>query len=208
MRGLVLLCLVLLGDARAAALQRDLGQRLLYHRAIELPADLPASESARKQPLILDLRYARGDEAAAIATQAWLKFHASSRTPVFILANRETSEPLRAALAELRRTAGILIVGRAARNFEPDVPVQTSAEDERRAYDALAAGVPVATLLTDNPDKVRNDEASLSRDRVAEASAEAAREQASSAGPERPPVDLALQRAVHLHRALVALKKL
>jgi len=60
-------------------------------------------------------------------------------------------------------------------------------------------------LLTDNPDKVRNDEASLSKDRVAEASAEAT--DRANKKP-APPIDVALQRAVHLHRALVALRKI
>lgn len=189
----------------AAPLQRELGERLLYHRAVNLPADLPPEPKGRKQPIVLDLRYAQGDEAAAIATQAWLKFYASARTPVFVLANADTSGDLRRVLAALRRAPGILTIGRATRTFEPDVTVQTSADAERKAYDALVAGAPVAALVIDHPEKVRNDEASLSRDRLAEAAADAV-EDAKSQPP--PPIDVALQRAVHLHRALVALRKI
>lgn len=189
----------------AAPLQRELGERLLYHRAVDLPADLPPAPKGRKQPIVLDLRYAQGDEAAAIATQAWLKFYASARTPVFVLANADTSGELRRVLAALRRAPGIVIVGRASRSLEPDVPIKTTADAERQAYDALAAGAPVAALVIDHPDKVRNDEASLSRDRLAEAAADSV-EETKSKPP--PPIDVALQRAVHLHRALVALRKI
>ena len=82
-----------------------------------------------------------------------------------------------------------------------------SIEEERRAYDALEAGASVNSLLADNPNKVRNDEASLSKDRLAEASADAA-DNALSGKRAPPPIDATLQRAVHLHRALAALKKI
>ena len=63
-----------------------------------------------------------------------------------------------------------------------------------------------ARCSTDNPNKVRNDEASLSKDRLR---AKRPRMPANDAGEEAPPpIDVALQRAVHLHRALVALKKI
>ncbi len=207
MRFLFLFLIGLGSIGGAVPLQHELGQRLLYHRVTELPGDLPAAERARKQPLVLDLRFVNGDEKTAIATQGWLKFYASPRSPVFVLANIGTGAALRAALAALRRTPGLMVVGRPGRNFEPDVRVQTSPEEERRAYDALTAGTPIALLLTENPDKVRNDEASLSRDRLADASADATAEEISGRTP-RPPVDAVLQRAVHLHRALVALRKL
>ncbi|MDO8544929.1 MAG: hypothetical protein Q7S40_31180 [Opitutaceae bacterium] len=208
MRAFLILLLASVTATVAAPLQRELGQRLLYHRVTELPADLPATAGpARKQPLVLDLRFVQGKEAAAIATEAWLKFHASARTPVFVLANAETGGELRRMLAGLRRSPGVLVVGRPGRNFEPDVAVQTAAADERRAYDALASGTAVGSLMTDNPEKVRNDEASLSRDRLADASADAATDEIRGK-TERPPVDAVLQRAVHLHRALVALRKL
>ena len=82
--------------------------------------------------------------------------------------------------------------------------MKTSAEEERRAYDALEQGVAIDTLLSDNPNQVRNDEASLSKDRVAEAAAESA----DATKRVTPPLDATLQRAVHLHRALVALKRI
>jgi hypothetical protein len=99
------------------------------------------------------------------------------------------------------------VVGVEGGQFRPDVAVKISPEDDRRAYDALEKGTPITVLLADNPNKVRNDEASLSKDRVAEASADAADE--ALAGKRAPaPIDATLQRAVHLHRSLVALKRL
>jgi hypothetical protein len=110
-------------------------------------------------------------------------------------------------LAGHDRGTGIVVVGIAGTDFRPDVPVKASAAEERRAYDALDQGAVLTTLLADNPTKVRNDEASLTRDRPPEPPA-ATPSDPAAAKREPPPMDLTLQRAVHLHRALVALKKI
>jgi hypothetical protein len=191
--------------AAAAPLTRDLGEGLLYHRVHELPADLPA-RSAAKGALVLDVRYVRGEAEAGVALAAWLRFRASARTPVFVLANAATAPAVRRALAELGPADGVMVIGAAADDFAPDIAVSISAGEERRAYDALATGVALAAVLVENPDKVRNDEASLSRDRLAEASADATGEAEKTPPP--PPIDAALQRAVHVHRALRALRKI
>lgn len=196
-------------SAVAAPLERDLGQGLKLYRVHELPADLPpaAPASGRVPPCVVDLRYAKADADAASALQAWLRFRAKPRAPVFVLANAETSPALLRVLAQREPGAGVAVIGAASGKLKPDVVVRTTTEEERRAYDALENGATVAALLTDNPDKVRNDEASLSRDRLAEASADTATD---ALAPKRDAavVDAALQRAVHLHRALVALRKL
>lgn len=202
-RSLFLLGILLVIPAKAAPLTRDLGQGLVYHRARELPTDLPAGSPTRKQPSVLDLRYAKGAGEAVSALMAWLKAWAGPVTPVFVLANGDTDRDLRRALAGFEPDAAVMLIGVPARDFRPDIAVQTSAEKERQAYDALESGSSLAVLLTDNPDKVRNDEASLAKDRLAEAVADDVANRES-----RPPVDAALQRAVHVHRALVALKKL
>jgi hypothetical protein len=201
------LCLCAAGIA--APLERDLGHGLRLYRVRALPADLPpASESGGKAAAcVVDVRYVFAEADAAAAFGAWLRFRAKPRAPVFVLANAQTSNALLRVLAERERGGGAVLIGVGGRQLEPDSPVRTTAQDERRAYDALEKeGVAVEKLLTENADKVRNDEASLSRDRLAEASADAA---AEALDPQsRPPIDVALQRAVHLHRALLALKKL
>lgn len=189
---------------QAAPFKRDLGRNLVLHRVQELPADLPALDQARRQPAVLDMRYVRGDQAAAAAVQAWLRSHASARTPVFVLANAETGS----ALVAHDDLAHVLVIGAAGRDFTPDIAVQSTPEDERRAYDALAAGADFSTLITENPTKIRNDEASLSRDRSTEPDTDPSASGAAKEAAASPPVDAALQRAVHLHRALLALKKI
>lgn len=212
-RRLVSFCALVAGllataaTAMAAPLTRDLGQGLGYHRASALPADLPSRDAGAKGALVLDLRYARGDAVAGTALDAWLRFRASARAPVFVLANAATAAELRTVLAAHSPGTGVLVIGGPAADFRPDIAVQISPDDERRAYEALAEGVALAAVLVENPDKVRNDEASLSRDRLAEASADAAAD-AAQKKPVPPPIDTALQRAVHLHRALKALRKL
>lgn len=187
---------------QAAPLARELGQGLALHRVRALPGDLPAAD-ARRQPLVLDLRYVPGDAAAATALQTWLRAHATQRTPIFVLANAATSAALRDALTARRLPAHTLVIGTPASGFTPDIAVAANTDDERRAYDALDGGTEVALLLTENADKTRNDEAALTRPPRFSGATEGATKAASPA-----PLDLALQRAVHLHRALVALKKL
>jgi hypothetical protein len=171
-------------------------------RVHSLPGDLPPKPTGRIPPYIVDLRYVRADAAAAATFSEWLKARATPRTPVFVLANADTAIPLLKVLAGHERGRGIVVVGIERAPFHPDIKVKGTAEDERRAYDALEEGADIKALLTDNPDKARNDEASLSKDRLAEASADATGKKTS------PPIDATLQRAMHLHRALVALKKI
>lgn len=194
--------------ALAAPVERELGGGLSYFRVHELPADLPAKPEGHASPCIIDLRYVQADGDAATAFTAWLKFRASPHSPVFVLANAETSGALKRALAEHEQGVGVVVIGIPARQFRPDVAATGSAQNERKAYDALEQGAAPTALLTDNPDKVRNDEASLSKDRLAEASADSAEDSLAPKGTKPPPVDVTLQRAVHLHRAIVALKKI
>lgn len=192
----------------AAPVETDLGSGLVYVRVHELPADLPSKPATeRVRPCVIDLRYVQGGAEEATTFMAWLKFRATQRAPVFVVANSATSGALRTALAAHERSSGIVVVGIPGEGFRPDVAAKGSADTERNAYNAFEQGSALAKLLAENPDKVRNDEASLSKDRLAEASADAA-DDVIKGKRAAPPLDAALQRAVHLHRALVALKKI
>ena len=147
--------------AAAKPLILDLGQGLAYHRAQTLPADLPAASPARPQPLVLDLRYTTGGPDAAITLAAWLKFRAVPRTPVFILANAETSPALRAAFAEREDTPGLIVLGLNGPDFTPDLALTADPATARRAYDALTQPEALTTLITPTLTKARNDEAAL-----------------------------------------------
>jgi hypothetical protein len=204
--GALLLFLFVAGLAAAAPLTRDLGRNLAYFRVHTLPADLPSTDGARKQPCVLDLRYVHGNEAAAEAVQAWVKFHAGPHTPVFVLANAETDAALLPPLNARAVAGNIIVIGAPSETFTPDIATPTTPENERRAYDALEAGTEISALMTENPDKVRNDEASLNKDHSSETETPA--EDTTKPHPAARPIDAALQRAVHIHRALVALKRL
>lgn len=203
---LVLMALTVLGTAgQAAPLERDLGEGLGYVRLQELPGDLIPSDTSHVIPSVVDVRYLLADTASASAFATWLNVRARSRAPVFVLANEATSPEVLQLLSRRAAGSGVVVVGAQAQRFEPDIMVLTTRENERRAYEALAEGASLGSLLTDNPGKVRHDEASLSRDRSEEPSVEPA---GSGSTAERPPLDVTLQRAVHLHRALMALRKI
>src|SRR5262249_16732245 len=132
-----LLLFLTAGRAGAAPLVRDLGQGLVYCRVHELPADLSSvAPGGTQTPRVLDLRYVRGDRAAARPLEAWVGFNATLRTPVFLLANDHTSAALLEPLFH-HPAVGLIVLGpSSAKEFEPDVAVKVSAEADRKAYDA------------------------------------------------------------------------
>lgn len=197
--------LAMAGGVFGAPLERDLGRGLGYYRIRELPADLPPAVKARPRALVIDLRFVEAGGDAATQFQRWLADRATRKAPVFLLANSSTAAALLPP-AERDPAMAVMVVGAPGGGFRPDIAVSTTPANERRAYDAMTAETPIATLILENAGKVRNDEASLSNDRLAQASADSAAD--AERPPVRPPFDAALQRAVHLHRALVALKKL
>jgi hypothetical protein len=94
---------------------------------------------------------------------------------------------------------------------------------ERRAYDALEKGASIDSLISAPVVKERNDEERLdqehledsappdqARDAPKSETADSAPDAGQPAMPPAPPplIDPVLQRAVQLHRALVALKRL
>jgi hypothetical protein len=192
-------------EAPAAALVRDLGQGLSYYRVHELPSDLPSPPSGRPGPCVLDLRYAKASEIAASALRAWVKFNVTARAPIFVLENAATSPTLLVSLAG-NTTPGLVVLAPASAGLGPDIAVRVSDDTDQRAYDALEKGAPVQSLLSDFPDKPRVDEAYLEKEHIADIDApEVAGDKVS---PPAPLVDAMLQRAVQLHRGLLALKRI
>jgi hypothetical protein len=109
----------------------------------------------------------------------------------------------------------VVTIGPASSEFKADIPVVVSPQADRLAYDALAKGTPIEDLVAHKLAKPRRDEAELARQRTngntdeedEEPSPKAA---ATPAAPavEAPVTDLVLVRAVQLHRALLALRRL
>lgn len=203
------LLLILSATALSAApVTRDLGQGLVYFRAHHLPADLPADAALKRRPCVLDLRYVAADAAGAQAFDHWLRSHAAPKTPVMVIANQDTSPLLLKPYASATAVPGLIVIGPAAANLATDIAVNVTPRRERRAYDALETGESVEQLIDDNPPKARNDEARLARDHLSDTEMAAENPPPTPDAPPPHPVDPELQRAVQLHRALLALKRL
>ncbi len=196
------------GLIQAAPLQRSLADGLVYFRVHTLPADLPSDQALQKRACVLDLRYTTSDAAGATVLNGWLKFHSAPRTPIFALVNGGTANVVADALRENDSLPGLLTVGIAGQNFEPDIAVTATAKDERKAYDALEHGATIAALTTDNPQKQRNDEASLAHDRPQDAPTDPddLAEPEKPAAKSAPLIDAVLQRAIQVYRGLKAMK--
>ena len=194
----------LAAESRAAVSVRDLGQGLAYYRVHELPADLPSAPTGRPGPCVLDLRFAKSDDPAASALRAWIKFNATVHTPIFVLENGATSPALQAALPA--GIAGLVVLAPESAKLNPDIAVRVPEERDRRAYDALEKGAPIESLLSDYPAKPRIDEEYLEKEHLADS--EAPEPNTDKPSPPGPLVDALLQRAVQLHRGLLALKRI
>jgi hypothetical protein len=206
--------------ALAAPLVRSLGRNLVYLRVHTLPDDLPASVSSPGHPvsLVVDLRFVQASDKAAGAFSAWLKFQAKPATPVIVLINAQTSPALLAPLDDAVSPAGVVSIGPASAALKPDIALALSADADRLAYDALEHGTPIEELITPKLDKARHDEATMSKERAAGVTSEEdsdsdfIEETPTPVKPAEPmahaPFDAVLQRALQLHRALLALRKI
>ena len=190
------------GSARASIV-RDLGSGLTYYRVHQLPQDQPSPPSGRPGACILDLRYAKSDEASAAALRAWIKFNVSVHAPVFVLENAATDPALLAAVPGGGQP-GLIILAPIGDKIGPDIAVRVGPREDRKAYDALDKGADVKSLLSDYPDKPRIDEAYLEKEHIPDSESP---EVPTDKLPLRPLIDPMLQRAVQLHRGLVALKR-
>jgi len=202
---------------RVVTTQSDSGER-----ALALPTAL-SGEAA----LVLDLRYVAGAEREAQRLSEWLSAHADrslGMLPVFFLVNAETAPELREVAAQFAQSYRALLIGPTGDGVLPDIALAIDAQEERAAYTALASGeADIAGLIGEGvaADKRRYDEAAVI---AAHAAQEAGHEPTEGAAPRRRrsgaasaeiaestkevgnavlvrPVDLALQRAIHLHRA-------
>jgi hypothetical protein len=205
----------------APAAPQDLGRNLTYVRLRHLPDDAAVLTAVWSAPaLIVDLRYPAGDGAHALPAGLPARTGAA---PLFVLVGPGTPVELLAALRE--RAPGLITLGLPAPGLAPDIAPAVTPEADRRAYDALDAGTPVDALTNVTITKQRFDEAALTREHdhpedgtvappdVPAPPAGPPAPPAAAAAPAKPPeppplVDVVLQRAVQLHRALLALGKL
>lgn len=204
------------GARAAESIIADLGDGLGYCRGHEIPADLPP-RPPEPRALVLDLRFATAGPTAGKLLDAWLEFRATPSTPVLVLVNGATAPELGAVLAANRARPGLLTIGRAAGPLVPDIIVAASPDADRQAYDALEHGGAPAALLAEHVDKPRADEAAIMRERANPPPVDEDDDDVADVNPPpamdahpapAPVVDLTLRRAVQVHRALRALRKL
>jgi len=212
-----------------AAIEKDLGQALAYFRVTDASADQAAVIDAieHRPALVLDLRSLSADDEFADKIHAVLAKTPAAHAVRIVLINSSTAPALVTTLNDDNLNAVITIGPRSA-VIKPDVAVTTSDDDDRKAFAALTSGTPLETLIADTRDKRRYDEAKLVHDHAngiipgdaelpADAEDDSVAEPTSGKKaadaekkPEPPPPlhDLVLERAVQLHRSLLALKKL
>lgn len=198
----------------------ELAPGLAYFRITDLTKDAADVITALgKDSVVLDLRCALGSpEAAAALGQRLEKPHPGGHGVWLILINPSSAADIVDVVS--RPHPHQLTVGPRTPALAPDIAVSTSAEEDRRAYDALASGTPLEKLISSNPEKKRFDEAALARTR-AKAAADSERDAEDADSPELadtpahpatekapapPPAiphDLVLERAAQIYRALL-----
>lgn len=211
MRNHLFLTLLLLASGLGlhAADPVDLGQGLSYLRVRSL-ADEQATITkilGDSSALVLDLRYVTATDESVAALRSALAARSSEAT-LFALVSSATPAAVTAVVR------GELTLGATDTQPAPRILVQFDSAADRRAFDAHDAGTPLADLITGRVEKERYDEASLVKDfKNGNPSPEPPPgPNPTAAKPGEPdktpaPSDRVLQRAVHLHRALLALRR-
>lgn len=204
----------------------DLGQKLTYVRLHRLPDDAPILAAAWSQPaLIVDLRYPAGNAAPFLPVDLPTR---PGSAPLFVLVGPAT--PIDALAALRDRAPALITLGPATPGRPPDIALAVTPEADRHGYDALDSGTSIESLLSEKIAKTRFDEAALAHEHIRGAEREEGTGSNGEAPTDAPPAgvmppappaaspapaaipaepkDAVLQRAVQLHRALLALGKL
>ncbi len=204
------LALCLLGVAlalRALAAPEvvELGDGLGYVRVHSAVVEREALAAALAQPraLVLDLRYPQDERGADEALRQALAGRATGAR-LYVLVSPATPVPVVGVVAAQGNR--IVTLGVKGARPEPQVGVLQGADDDRRAFDAHTAGTALAELISGKIQKERYDEASLIEEFKHGFSDPKPVVAPSGDTPPRL-TDRVLQRALHLHRAFLALRR-
>jgi hypothetical protein len=186
----------------------ELASDLTYLRvhSLVLEREILSATMLKSRALVLDLRYPLDERDAGETLRQELASH-PAKPRLYILVSPATPVPVVGAIAG--SSVKFVTLGVKGSKPEPKVVIMQTAEDDRRAYDAHKAGTSLADLITGKLDKERFDEASL----VHEFKNGNPDPKLPETGPATTPgapgrlTDRVLQRALHLHRALQALKR-
>lgn len=190
-----------------------LGQNLDYLRVREFPAGLASAPPATTGALVLDLRFATVGANDGFAVATWLNSRARANAPVFVLFNSGTQPALLDALAPGHLPSGVITLAPSGTSLPADIVIDVDAAADRKAYEAYDHGTALTDLVVIPTAKQRFDEAALIR---RDAASDTDGKSGPTAPPTRPPapgtppplVDAVLQRAVQLHRSLLALGRI
>jgi hypothetical protein len=197
----------LLSPVRSAE-PADLAPGLRYLRIHSLEksaAELARALSPnRTTALVLDLRYVADEQDAAEAINALN--HQPAKPALYVLVSPETPKDVAAVIQ--RTSTPLVTLGIRDSHPKPEVEVTQSVADDRAAYQALENGTSLAALISGKIDKDHFDEAELVKE-FKNGNSEARPPLGSAAASPAPTTltDRVLQRAVHLHLALQALKR-
>jgi len=184
-----------------------LNPHLTYLRLHLLPSDLPSDKAAVNKACILDLRNLKASDEDSDKVYSWVRSHASSKTPVVILENEETSFNLVIPYKPSNLQAlGVITIGPKVSRIPAEIQVAVSSVDDHKAYDAFESGTRLEALITPPLDKVRDDEERLSKEHNLDSKDETLAEP-----KEKTPIgtsDLLLIRAYGTIEGLFALKRL
>lgn len=201
--------------AGGEALTADLGAGLHFTRLADASDAAPIDGTG-----VIDLRFTLATEESAAGLAARLRRTAESGATLFILVNSETEPLLGRKLAGVQSASrSVVFIGPVTPELVPDLVTSPDPAEERKAIDAVVSGVSPTELIVEKIEKPRLDEAHLVRSRAngntAPANDNSDPQPAGSGTPpgrsETQPVlprDVSLQRAVFLHRALVALGRI
>jgi hypothetical protein len=206
--------LLLLGSfslAARATETTDLGYNLSYLRVHSLADSVPVLRAAlsAKRAFVLDLRYATATDDSLAALRTALAAHPAG-FPLFILISPATPA---AVVDAANQTPGSFVTLGITSSRSAKITVKADAATDRKAYDALDNGTPVAALISGKVEKERFDEATLVQE-FKNGNADAAPpalpdptvpKPADAEEKPAPLIDHVLQRAVQLHQALLAL---
>jgi hypothetical protein len=158
----------------------------------------------RTTALVLDLRYVADAKDAAQAINALN--NQPAKPPLYILVSPETPKDVAAVIE--RTSTPLVTLGIHDSRPKPEVEVTQSAADDRAAYQALENGTSLAALVSGKIDKDHFDEAELVKEfKSGNADARPPTGNASASPAPTILTDRVLQRALHLHLALQALKR-
>ncbi|MFO1448025.1 MAG: hypothetical protein U1F61_07700 [Opitutaceae bacterium] len=202
---------------RCGAMVTELADGLTYVRIRDLDTEpAPAARSA----MILDFRGTQATAEAVGRLAPLLDVRAQGAMRLVLL--DPTTSP---AILERLKTASpqVLTLAATVEGLRVDIPVATPAANDQLARDAIDAGKPLGELLEARREKRRYDEAAMVRDHAnglplpdsppdtTDPAPTSPTPSTPAAKPEPkgpPPLqDTVLQRAIHVHQALRALKK-